>query len=97
MLENKDDEQERIAMCILRNYPTLITHCIEWFRDLFGGYFIKIINNLKLFYENKEKYYEQLNKEYYDDYEMQSKELEKIIKYSKLMINHNYYDCLEIP
>ena len=94
--EKEDDEQERIAMCTLRNYPTLITHCIEWARDLFEGYFIKIINNLKLFYENKEKYYEQLNKEYCDDYEIQSKELEKIIKYSKLIINHNYDDCLEI-
>lgn len=82
----EDEEQERIAMCTLRNYPTLITHCIEWARVLFDEYFIKIIKDLKLFCENKEDYYKQLNKEYSEDYENQAKELEKIIKYFKLLL-----------
>ena len=83
-------------MCTLRNYPTLITHYIEWARVLFDEYFIKIIKDLKLFCENKEDYYKQLNKEYSEDYENQAKELEKIIKYFKLLLDNNYDDCIEI-
>ena len=94
--KNENEEQERIAMCTLRNYPTLIIHCIEWARDQFDGYFVKIIKDLKLFCENREKYYEQLKKESSDDFEIQSKELEKIINYSKLIIDRNFDDCLEI-
>ena len=94
--KNENEEEERIAMCTLRNYPTLITHCIEWARDQFDGYFVKIIKDLQLFCEDKDKYFEQLNKETSGDFDIQSKELEKIINYSKLILNRNFDDCLEI-
>ena len=94
--KNENNEQERIAMCTLRNFPTLITHCIEWALDKFEGYFVKIIKSLKSFCENKNAYYEQLNKETTGDFDIQTKELEKIIKYSELLIKNNFDDCLEI-
>ena len=64
--------------------------------ELYDEYFIKIIKDLKLFCENKEDYYKQLNKEYSENYENQAKELEKIIKYFKLLLDNNYDDCIEI-
>ena len=87
-------EQEAIAMCTLRNFPTLITHCIEWARDNFDGYFVKILQDLKKFCENKEIFYKELEKN--DNVDFQIKYLEKIIKYSKLVLYKNYDDCLEI-
>lgn len=94
--KKEDEEQQAIAMCTLRNFPTLITHCIEWARDKFEGYFVKIIKDLKLFCKNKEEYYQELSKEKSDDFDIQMKELEKIIKYSKLIIDRNFDDCLKI-
>jgi ubiquitin-activating enzyme E1 len=44
-----DSEQKAIAMCTLRNFPTLINHCIEWARDNFDGYFVNIMKELKKF------------------------------------------------
>lgn len=38
----------KIPMCILRQFPSTIEHCIEWGKDKFEEYFnenIKIINN----------------------------------------------------
>ena len=94
--KKKNIEQDRIAMCTLRNYPTLINHCIEWALDKFDGYFVKIIKSLKLFCENKNNYYDLLNKETSGDYDLQIKELEKIISYTNLLIKHNFDDCIEI-
>lgn len=57
--------------------------------------FIKIIKDLKLFCKNKEEYYQELSKEKIDDFDIQKKEL-KIIKCSKLIIDRNFDDFLEI-
>ena len=92
--KKEDTEQQAIAMCTLRNFPTLITHCIEWARDNFDGYFVKIIQDLKRFCQNKEDYFEYLEK--LDDYDIQIKQIKKIIKYLKLILFKNYDDCLEM-
>ena len=81
-------------MCTLRNFPTLINHCIEWARDSFDGYFVTAINDLKKFCENKDEYLKQLEK--MDNYDEQIKALNSIIKYSKYIINKNYDDCIEL-
>lgn len=87
-------EQENIAMCTLRNFPTLITHCIEWARDNFEGCFVTILQDLKKFCENKESFYSDLEKNPNIDYQI--KYLEKIIKFTKLVLSRSYDDCLEI-
>ena len=92
--KKEDTEQQAIAMCTLRNFPTLITHCIEWARDNFDGYFVKIIQDLKKFCQNREEYFADLEK--LDNIDFQIKNIEKIIKYSKLIILKNYDDCIEI-
>ena len=87
-------EQENIAMCTLRNFPTLITHCIEWARDSFEGCFVTILQDLKKFCENKENFYKDLEKNSNIDYQI--KYLEKIIHYTKLVISRKYDNCLEL-
>lgn len=91
---NENIEQDNIAMCTLRNFPTLITHCIEWARDNFDGCFVTILQDLKKFCENKDNFYKDLQKISNIDYQIQY--LEKIIKYTKLVLLKNYDDCLEI-
>ena len=90
----ENTEQRAIAMCTLRNYPTLIEHCIEWARDNFDGYFVNVLEELKRFSENKKEFLKQLDK--LNNFDEQIKVLKNIIKYSKLIINKNYDDCLEI-
>ena len=92
--KKEDTEQQAIAMCTLRNSPTLITHCIEWARDNFDRYFVKTIQDLKRFCQNKEDYFEYLEK--LDDYNIQIKQIKKIIKYLKFILFKNYDDCLEM-
>ena len=89
-----DSEQRAIAMCTLRNFPTLINHCIEWARDNFDGYFVNIIKELKKFCENKEEYFKQLEK--FPNYYEKIYDIEKVMEYTKFIINKNYDDCIEI-
>ena len=44
--------QNKIPMCTLRHFPSLIQHCIEWSRDCFSGYFGEKINSIKLFFSD---------------------------------------------
>ena len=92
--KKQDSEQEAIAMCTLRNFPTLIVHCIEWARDKFDGYFIKILQSLMRFCQSKEKFYEELEK--IDNVDFEISILENVIEYTKLILNKNYDDSLEI-
>jgi ubiquitin-activating enzyme E1 len=92
--KEEDNEQRAIAMCTLRNFPTLINHCIEWARDNFDGYFVNVLQHLKRFCQNKEEYFQQLEK--LDNFDEQIKIIKNIIKYSKFIIDKIYDDCLEI-
>ena len=92
--KQEDIEQRSIAMCTLRNYPTQIEHCIEWARDSFESCFVTVLEELKRFSNNKEKFFKELD--ILNNFDEQIKVLNDIIKYSKLIINKNYDDCLEI-
>ena len=52
-----------IPMCMLRHFPSMIEHCIEWARDIFFGYFSSIINDVKIFFTNKNEFKNNLKKE----------------------------------
>ena len=90
----EDNNSEQIPMCTLRNFPTSIEHCIEWARDNFDGYFIKKINNVKSFIEDKEKYYLELSKKYTPS--DQIIKINEILKYIKIIINKDYEQCIKI-
>lgn len=85
--------EENIPMCTLSNHPISINHCIEWALDRFNGYFIDIINQVKLFVENKDLFYKELSKQ---GFVSQQVILEKVIRLIKIIINQDYFDCLKI-
>ena len=90
--EKKPENQ--IPMCTLRNFPTSIEHCIEWARDNFDGYFISKINEVKLFIEDKEKFYSQIAKQMVPS--DQITKMKDIIRYVKMLINKDFDECLKI-
>ena len=58
--DNEDEKEEVIPMCTLRHFPSLITHCIEWSRDVFNEYFISNVNFVKNFFTNFDEFKENI-------------------------------------
>ena len=63
--DNKNDEEQPkvIPMCTLRHFPSIITHCIEWSRDVFNEYFISTVNDIKNYFTNFEEFKDNIRKE----------------------------------
>ncbi len=61
--DNPDPEEESIPMCTLHHYPNTIRHCIEWAKIKFIFIFIEIINEIKIFFDEPNKYFDNLCKE----------------------------------
>ena len=92
--ENKENEEEApkvIPMCTLRHFPSIISHCIEWSRDVFNDYFVSTINEIKNYFTNFEVFRENMKKE-----GSATQNLEKLLEEKKLIeiIIHNDYDKL---
>ena len=82
--DNPSDEEDKpkvIPMCTLRHFPSQITHCIEWSRDIFNDYFISTVNDIKNYFTNFEDYKENIIKE-----GSATQNLEKLIE-EKYIIN----------
>jgi ubiquitin-activating enzyme E1 len=90
----KINQENQIPMCTLRNFPTSIEHCIEWARDKFDGYFINIINEVKSFIEDKDKFYNELSKEMVPSDQIEK--IKEISRYVKIIINKDFEECLKI-
>ena len=59
-----DDEKSKvIPMCTLRHFPSQITHCIEWSRDVFNDYFISTVNDIKNYFTNFQEFKDNIKKE----------------------------------
>ena len=43
--DSKDQEEESIPFCSLRNFPSTIEHCIEWGREKFNANFVERVQN----------------------------------------------------
>ncbi|DAZ99569.1 TPA: hypothetical protein N0F65_001397, partial [Lagenidium giganteum] len=52
----KDAEDDNIPMCTLRNFPSLIEHCIEWSRAQFEDMFVVPAAEAKKFVQNRSEY-----------------------------------------
>ena len=64
--ENKENEEEApkvIPMCTLRHFPSIITHCIEWSRDVFNDYFVSTVNDMKNYFSDFEVFKENIKKD----------------------------------
>ncbi|ETP34904.1 hypothetical protein F442_16847 [Phytophthora nicotianae P10297] len=58
----KDAEGDGIPMCTLRNFPSLIEHCIEWSRAQFEDLFVVPAAEAKKFVEDRAAYLDQVKK-----------------------------------
>uniref|UniRef100_A0AAV1TZN0 E1 ubiquitin-activating enzyme n=1 Tax=Peronospora matthiolae TaxID=2874970 RepID=A0AAV1TZN0_9STRA len=58
----KDAEGDGIPMCTLRNFPSLIEHCIEWSRAQFEDLFVVPSAEAKKFVEDRAAYLSQVEK-----------------------------------
>ena len=61
--DDSDNNNEVIPMCTLRHFPSQISHCIEWSRELFNDYFISTVNDIKNYFTNFELFKENIKKE----------------------------------
>ena len=76
-------------MCTLRHFPISIEHCIEWSIDNFDGNFVKIINDVKLLLEEREKFYIYLSHNFIAS--EQINKLNKIIRYVKIILDKDLF------
>ena len=87
--------QNKIPMCTLRHFPSLIQHCIEWSRDCFSGYFGDKINSIRLFFSDYNSFKQEIIRkgspkvqlEALSDFKIfidmiVSKDLKKIVEYA---------------
>jgi ubiquitin-activating enzyme E1 len=58
----KDSTDDGIPMCTLRNFPSLIEHCIEWARAQFTDQFCVPSGNAKKFVEDKDAFLEKVKR-----------------------------------
>ena len=94
--DNPDSEEQQpkvIPMCTLRHFPSQITHCIEWSRDIFNDYFITTVNDIKYFFTNFEEFKENIKKEGSSTENLEKlDELKKIINF---VINNDFNKVIE--
>ena len=94
--DNKENEEEApkvIPMCTLRHFPSIITHCIEWSRDVFNAYFISTVNDIKNYFTNFETFKKNIEKEGSATQNLEKLLEEKII--IEFLINNDYNKLIE--
>ena len=57
------EEKKTIPACTLRSFPSLIEHCIEFERDTFYGFFGNIINEVKGFFIDYNRFKQNIKRE----------------------------------
>ena len=67
-----------IPVCTLRHFPSLIQHCIEWSRDSFSGYFGNVITEVKQFFDDYNKFKEDIKREGSPKYQLEKLNLLKL-------------------
>ncbi|CAM9241253.1 unnamed protein product [Chrysoparadoxa australica] len=56
-------DEDNIPMCTLRNFPSLIEHCIEWARAQFEDFFVVPFGEAKKFVSDRDDYLQQIKKQ----------------------------------
>lgn len=56
------EEEDHIPMCTLRNFPSLIEHCIEWARAQFTDMFVAPCNHAKKLVQDREAFLKEVEK-----------------------------------
>ena len=79
-----NDSRKQIPMCTLRQFPSIIEHCIEWGKDKFDEYFNQDIQNINNFIGNS---FEYLNK--YKEEDNRTEKLKRIKTILSFIINQD--------
>ena len=90
----EEKEEKQIPVCTLVDHPFTIVHCIEWAKDNFNGYFVDILKEVKMLFENREKFYNYLKVQYVPSEQLQK--IKQIWEYAKITIEKNFEKCVEI-
>ena len=85
--------QTKIALCTLKKFPTEIIHCIEWSKEIFKDLFEENLNELNMYFNNKNIFINIL-KTKIDNNELYFK-LEKIKHFSNILENPNKENIIE--
>ena len=91
--ESDEQQPKVIPMCTLRHFPSQITHCIEWSRDVFNDYFISTVNDMKNYFTNFEVYKESIKKEGSATQNLEKLDEEKTI--INFVINNDFNKVIE--
>ena len=100
----KDSEDDQIPMCTLRNFPSLIEHCIEWARAQFEDVFVAPFGDAKKFCSNPELYLNELKRATIDHPNAQLgmsalgqeiERLERLLTILESASNMSFESCLE--
>eukprot|EP00474_Spongospora_subterranea_P009835 CRZ10293.1 hypothetical protein [Spongospora subterranea] len=70
--EQKEQEEDSIPMCTLRNFPHFTEHCIEWSRAQFSDWFSDIPSEFNSLVQNPDMFFKQLVKEGNSSVQLQS-------------------------
>ena len=89
-----NNNSNQIPMCTLRYYPSKIEHCIEWARDIFDGSFVNIIQEIKSFLQDQNKFFIELSKHLVPS--DQINKIKKIIRYITILQQKDYKECIKI-
>ena len=94
--DNKENEEEApkvIPMCTLRHFPSIITHCIEWSRDVFNDYFVSTVNDIKNYFTDFELFKKNIQSEGSPTQNLEKLLEEKII--IEILINNDFDKLIE--
>ena len=89
----QDSKERTLPVCTLRHFPSLIEHCIEWSRDSFGGYFSIIINDVKTFFVDYNKFKEDIKREGTPQYQLEKLKLLKL--HIDIIVNKDFNKLCE--
>jgi ubiquitin-activating enzyme E1 len=88
------ESKKEIPMCTLKNFPTEISHCIEWSKNIFNEIFFLYIKDIKLIFEDLPKFYYILEEEKNVD-ELFYK-IEIIANILNILNNPNIYEIIKL-
>jgi ubiquitin-activating enzyme E1 len=90
---DQSDNTLTLPVCTLRHFPSLIEHCIEWSRDSFDGYFGNIINDVKEFFVDYNKFKEKIKREGTPKYQLNK--LSTLKSHIDMIVNKDLHKICE--
>lgn len=91
-----DPPEESIPLCTLKNFPYQIEHTIQWARDYFEGTFADPSGDLVSFFDNRDGFLQQLQKQHRQNPTTLRIKLETLNKLYLANQTKSYQRCVEL-